>query len=93
MVGSPAGERDVTANRYIVAGRVQGVGYRYWLSQEARIEILAYGEYDYLILNKDIEQAVSELKSIICASRCRRDRRHGLAEKILASFQEAPKRR
>ena len=52
----------------------------------ARTEILAYGEYDYLILNKDIEQAVSELKSIICASRCRRDRRNGLAEKVLASF-------
>ena len=59
----------------------------------ARTEILAYGEYDYLIVNKDIEQAVSELKSIIWANRCRRDRRHGLAEKILASFPEAPKRR
>ena len=59
----------------------------------ARTEILAYGEYDYLILNEDIEQAVSELKSIIWANRCRRDRRHGLAEKILASFPEAPKRR
>ena len=57
--------------------------------EEARIEILAYEEYDYLILNEDIEQAVSELKSIISAVRCRRDRRHGLAEKILASFQGA----
>ena len=54
----------------------------------ARSEILAYGEYDYLILNEDIEQAVSELKSIVCAVRCRRERRHGLAEKILATFQE-----
>ncbi len=54
----------------------------------ARTEILAYGEYDYLILNEDIEQAVSELKSIVCAVRCRRERRHGLAEKILATFQE-----
>jgi acylphosphatase len=35
VVGSPAGERDVTANRYIVAGRVQGVGYRYFVLQQA----------------------------------------------------------
>ena len=55
----------------------------------ARTEIVAYGEYDYLILNENIEQAVSELKSLVWAGRCRRDRRHGLAEKILASFKEA----
>ncbi len=59
----------------------------------ARTEILAYREYDYLILNEDIELAVSELKSIICAARCRRTRRHGLAEKILASFPEAVAKR
>lgn len=57
--------------------------------ETARSEILEYRGYDYLILNEHIEQAVSELKSIIWANRCRRERRHGLAEEILASFTRA----
>ncbi len=56
--------------------------------QNARTEMLAFSEYDYLILNDNIEEAVSELKSIISAVRCRRHRRTRLAEGVLASFEE-----
>lgn len=56
--------------------------------QNARSEMLAFSKYDYLILNEDIEEAVSELKSIICAVRCKRYRRTELAQEVLASFEE-----
>ena len=56
--------------------------------KNAHTEMLAFTEYDYLILNEDIEEAVSELKSIISAARCKRHRRTELAQNVLASFQK-----
>jgi len=39
--------------------------------QKARAEMREYGEYQYLIINDDLEMAISELRSIIIAERCK----------------------
>jgi guanylate kinase len=52
----------------------------------AKDEIKCYEKYDYLIINEDIEESVFELKSIICAARCRLLRRKERARRILKSF-------
>jgi guanylate kinase len=40
----------------------------------AREEIAAWREYDYLIINRDLKEAVDQLASIIQAERCRTSR-------------------
>lgn len=42
--------------------------------RRAREEIAAWREYDYLIVNRDVKEAVEELASVILAERCRTDR-------------------
>lgn len=37
----------------------------------ARDEIKDYGRYDYIVVNRDFDRALSELRSIIVAERCR----------------------
>lgn len=55
---------------------------------QARAEMAHYGEYDYLIVNKDFEQAMGELVSIFLARRLRRSaqeiRHKSLIQKLLA---------
>ncbi len=45
---------------------------------EASAEISHYAEYDYIIVNADVAQALGELKAILIAERLRRERRVGL---------------
>ena len=45
---------------------------------KASDEISHYAEYDYIIVNADVEQALNELKAILTAERLRRERRLGL---------------
>jgi guanylate kinase len=40
----------------------------------AREEIAAWRQYDYLIINRDVKDAVDELATIIQAERCRTSR-------------------
>ena len=49
-------------------------------------EIHHYRNYDYLIINEDMDSAASELHSIIVSARCRLASRVQPAESILASF-------
>ena len=44
----------------------------------SRSEIEHWREYDYVIVNDDLNTAIDSVKSIIKAERLRRDRRHGL---------------
>ncbi|MDO6963674.1 guanylate kinase [Rhizobium alvei] len=44
----------------------------------ARAEISHWLEYDYVVVNDDLDRAFSAVKSIVEAERLRRDRRHGL---------------
>lgn len=39
--------------------------------QRARVEMQSAEEYDYLVINDQLEQAVEELKAILCAEHCR----------------------
>ncbi len=41
-------------------------------------EITHWNEYDYVVINDDLERAFTEVKSILIAERLRQDRRHGL---------------
>jgi guanylate kinase len=49
-------------------------------------EVLAYPEFDYVIVNEDLETAVGELRSIIRAEWCRPGIRTERIEAILCSF-------
>jgi guanylate kinase len=53
---------------------------------DARKEIQAYPEFDFVVINEDLEKAVADLKSIILASRCRPGSRKERIEGILRSF-------
>ncbi|WP_323036862.1 guanylate kinase [Pararhodobacter sp.] len=43
-------------------------------------EITHWAEYDYVIVNRNIDEAAAELKTILSAERSRRDRQPGLIE-------------
>lgn len=46
---------------------------------KASDEISHWAEYDYVIVNRDVERALQELRSILAAERLKRGRRTGLA--------------
>ena len=46
--------------------------------QNAVKEIPHWDEYDYVVINDDLDRAYHEVESILIAERLRRDRRHGL---------------
>lgn len=54
--------------------------------QYARHEMEAFGYYDHLVVNDDLETAYRQLESIILASRCRRERMSAVAQRILETF-------
>jgi len=47
---------------------------------KAESEISHWAEYDYVIVNRDLEIALGEIKSILAAERLRRSRQIGLSE-------------
>jgi guanylate kinase len=55
--------------------------------QNALFEIAQYPNYDYIVINDKLAQAVDELAAIIRAERCRRDRRTAVVESIRETFQ------
>ena len=52
----------------------------------ARKELAHYSEYDYLVVNREIEQAFAELSAIYAAARCARPRSDGYAQALLAEL-------
>jgi guanylate kinase len=52
----------------------------------ARKEMEEWGEFDYAIINEDLEVAVDELRSILVARRAGKSRRRERLESILRSF-------
>ena len=52
--------------------------------QEAADELSHYPEYDYIVLNRDMEQSVAEVQAILIAERLRRERQRGLSEFVKA---------
>ena len=54
----------------------------------ARNEVLAFTEYDYVIVNDELDGCVERLKAIVLAERSRLRSVMGAAEKIVESFRE-----
>jgi guanylate kinase len=51
-------------------------------------EIQYYREYDFVIINRDLEESVRELEAIVRATTCRVRRRENQAEQILRTFPQ-----
>jgi guanylate kinase len=47
---------------------------------KAADEMSHWAEYDYVVINRDIEQAFTDVKAILAAERLKRDRQVGLSE-------------
>ena len=54
----------------VIAGRME----------KSEAEISHWAEYDYVLINRDVEQAASELRTILSAERLKRARQSGLGE-------------
>ncbi len=54
----------------------------------ARVEIEHWREYDFVVINDDLDRAYSEVKSIVTAERLRRDRRPGLFDFVTRLLDE-----
>ena len=54
----------------------------------ARQEVTGYCDYDYVIVNDDLEQCVDELRAIVMAERKRARRARPVAERIIATFKQ-----
>ena len=58
--------------------------------RNARGEVEHYREFDYVVINDDLDRAAKQLASIIYAERARRERQEYLARRVLATFQPPP---
>ncbi len=56
--------------------------------KNAREEIEHWRDYDYVVVNNDLDQAFAEVRSIVAAERLRRDRRPGLFEFVSGLLDE-----
>ncbi len=54
--------------------------------QNSRGEVEHYREFDYVVLNDDVDRAATQLASIVYAERARCERQERLAERVLATF-------
>ncbi len=77
---------DALAERLDKRGSTQAEDLRLRMGNAQR-ELMQYVEYDYLIINDELEYAVREFKAIIVAARCRRAKRAETAEVMLKSFR------
>lgn len=53
----------------------------------SRAEVERYVEFDYLVLNDEIERAAAQLASVVYAERARRERQEWIARRVLATFR------
>lgn len=61
----------------------------YVIEQRLRVayeEIRQFADYNYLIINSDLGNAIEELKAIVIGSRCRMERKTEDAQAIVATF-------
>lgn len=55
----------------------------------AREEVSAFSEYDYVVVNDDIDGCVARMKAIVIAERARLDRARVMAAKVIGTFTKA----
>jgi guanylate kinase len=60
--------------------------------QTARDEVAAFMEYDYVVVNDELEACVDRLRSIVLAERARLRCMHGVANRIVENFEQSVKR-
>lgn len=58
--------------------------------RNARGEIERFDEFDYVVLNDDVERAATQLASIVYAERARCERQQVLARRVIATFPATP---
>ena len=56
----------------------------------SRSEIEHWREYDYIIVNDDLQHAYESMRAIVCSERPRRDRRPGLFDFVRELLEETP---
>ncbi|MEW9806987.1 guanylate kinase [Mesorhizobium marinum] len=56
--------------------------------ENARDELEHWGEYDFVVVNNDLNQSFPEVRSIVTAERLRRDRRPGLFDFVSGLLDE-----
>jgi len=56
--------------------------------ENARLEIEQWREYDYVVVNHDLNAAFAEVRAIVTAERLRRDRRPGLFDFVAGLLEE-----
>lgn len=56
--------------------------------KNAKVEIEHWREYDYVVVNHDLDKAFAEVRSIVTAERLRRDRRPGLFDFVSGLLDE-----
>ena len=54
----------------------------------ARVEIEHWRDYDYVVVNDDLDRAFAEVRAIVTAERLRRDRRPGLFDFVTGLLDE-----
>jgi guanylate kinase len=54
--------------------------------RNAGIEVQLYERFDYVVLNDDLDRALTRLEAIIIAERCRPERQRNGIESIIATF-------
>jgi guanylate kinase len=56
--------------------------------RNARLELEHWREYDYVVLNQDLDEAFGDVQAIVTAERLRRDRRPGLFDFVSRLLDE-----
>jgi guanylate kinase len=56
--------------------------------KNSRTEIEHWTEYDFVVVNDDLDRAFSQVKAIVVAERLRRDRRPGLFDFVSGLLDE-----
>lgn len=55
----------------------------------ARAEVDAVDQYDYVVINDELDRCVSEIAAIVTAERARRSRKQAVIDRIVSTFRES----
>ena len=58
----------------------------------ARAEVDAVDQYDYVVINDELDRCVGEIAAIVAAERARRARKQGVIDRIVSTFRESARR-
>ena len=56
--------------------------------KDAGREVLNYEQYDYILINDQLDESLEQLRGILLAERCRQNRMKSNIEVILKSFKD-----